>query len=123
MELTADEQTLLIVGVGYLFAVGIWLWSMSVRADVMLREVGELMDRRLWQELGAPGSFKSAMQDPERRWMRFVRSGDYRKRCGGQVIDLIDDFERRTNWMLIVLGLGAALILYRFWPLLFLALR
>jgi hypothetical protein len=119
VELTADERTLLIVGLGYLAAVGIWLWSLRMRADLMLGFVRDHVDAALWHELGAPESFKAAMADPERRWLRFVRSGEYRNRCGADVVDSIDDFRRRTHWMLVVLGGGAALILYRFWPLLF----
>jgi hypothetical protein len=56
--------------------------------------------------------------DREHRWIRFVNSGDYRKRCGAQIVDLIDEFRRRANFMLVVLGAGAVLILYRLWPIL-----
>jgi len=118
MELTADERLLLMIGLGYLGAVGVWLWSMRARADRLLEAVSERIDPGLWEELGAPRSMKDVMRDRERRWLRFVSRGDYRRRCGAQVVELIDDFRQRTNVMLVVLGAGGALILYRFWPLL-----
>ena len=80
--------------------------------------MGERVDSELWRELGAPQSLKAAMADSEKRWMKFIRSREYRNRCGTDVIALIEDYRRRTNRMLIVLGASAGLILYRFWPLL-----
>lgn len=118
MELTSDERLLLLIGLGYLGAVGVWFFSMRARAEQLLEKVRERIDPGLWDELGAPRSMKDVVRDPERRWQRFVRSGEYRKRCGSRVSELIDEFRQRTNVMLIVLGAGAALILYRFWPLL-----
>jgi hypothetical protein len=118
MQLTGDEQALLVVGIAFLIIVLVWLWASAVRANIMLRAVRERMDPALWQELGAPESFKAAMNDPKRRWMKFVRSGEYRKRCGSDVVELIDDFKGRTNRMLIILGVASALLLYRFWPIL-----
>ena len=118
MELSADEQTLLIAGVGYLAALTIWALSLHARARTMLRRVGELVDPSLWQSLGAPDSLKAALKDPGKRWYRFVRSGEYRRQCNDEAIELIDDFRRRTNFMLFVLVAGALFLLIRFWPLL-----
>jgi len=118
MEITADERLLLFIAIGYLAAVGVWFWSMRVRGDRMLDSVREHIDPGLWQELGAPRSVMDVVKDRDRRWVRFVNSGDYRRRCSSRVVDIIDEFKRRANVMAVVLGTGAALILYRFWPLL-----
>ena len=52
------------------------------------------------------------------RWQQFIRTKEYRQRCDSQVAELIEDFRRRSNRMLIILGIASALLLYRFWPLL-----
>ena len=119
MELNADAQSLLIVGVAYLGIVGIWAWTLAVRSNVLLRDLSERIDPELWRSLGAPASMKDVMNDPEKRWFRFIRNREYRIRCSSEVIDMIDDFRRRQNWMLIVVGAAGALLIYRFWPLLF----
>jgi hypothetical protein len=114
MELSTDEQSLLLAGGGYLLIVIVWIWTLSVRSKVLLRDIAARIDPSLWQELGAPTSMKQAMKDPERRWMKFIRSGEFRRRCSTEVIDLIDDYRQRSNRMLIILGIGGALLLYRY---------
>jgi hypothetical protein len=118
MELSADQQTLLIAGVGWLIAVSVWALSLHARANTLLRNVGERLDPDLWQSLGAPATVKAAMQDPAKRWFRFIRSGDYQQRCDAAVIEMIDDYRRRTKFMLIVSAGSGLLLLIRFWPLL-----
>ena len=114
----SDPSSLLVVGLAYLFITIVWVLTLAHRANILLREVKERIDPALWDELGAPASMKAAIADPERRWTRFIRSGEYKKRCSTDVIGLIDDHRSRTNRMLIILGIAAGLILYRFWPLL-----
>jgi len=118
MELTADEQTLLIVGVAYLVALTVWALSLRARARTMLRRLGKLVEPSLWESLGSPDSIEAAMRDPGRRWYRFVRSGEYRRRLDEEAIGLIDDYRRRTRAMLLVLAGGGLLLLVRFWPIL-----
>ena len=118
MQLSADQQTLLFVGVGYLLALTLWIFSLQARARTMLGLLSELIEPSLWQALGAPTSIKSIMQDPERRWVKFIRSGEYRRRCDEVAIALIDDYRQRTRVMLAVFSIGGILLLIRFWPLL-----
>jgi len=118
MSLSADEQTLLIAGVGYLFALAVWALSLHARGRTLLHRVSELIEPSLWESLGAPESINAAMRDPERRWNRFIRSGEYRRKCPDAAIELIDDYRRRTMIMLTVFAVGGLLLLVRFWPLL-----
>lgn len=97
MELSNDEQTLLIAGIGYLVAVGIWALSLHVRARTMLGLLGETVEPTLWQ---------------------FIRSGEYRRQLDNSSVALIDDYRRRTKFMLIVSAGAGILLLIRFWPLL-----
>jgi hypothetical protein len=80
--------------------------------------VSELIEPSLWESLGAPASIAAAMRDPGRRWLRFIRSGEYRRQCPDAAIELIDDYRRRTMIMLTVFAVGGLLLLIRFWPLL-----
>jgi hypothetical protein len=116
--MSADEQALLIAGIGYFVVVAVWAVTLNARARIMLGALSELIDPSLWQRLGAPTSVTAAMRDPERRWFRFVRSGEYRQQCSETVVALIDDFRRRTKRMLLVLAVAGVLLLFRFWPLL-----
>ena len=118
MQLSADEQTLLIAGLGYLIAVGLWALSLQARARTMLRELSERIEPGLWQSLGAPSTLKTALRDPQKRWYRFIRSGDYRRQCDDDTIALIDDYRQRTKLMLLVSAGAGLLLLVRFWPLL-----
>lgn len=118
MELSADAQSLLIVGSAYLVLVAIWAWTLIVRSNILLRDLGERIDPELWQRLGAPASMKDVMNDPDKRWFRFVRNREYRIRCSTEVVDMIDDFRHRQNWMLIIVAAAGALLVYRYWPLL-----
>jgi hypothetical protein len=118
MELSTDEQILLVAAIGYIFAVSIWAVSLHARARTMLRLLSDIIDPDVWQAIGAPETLKAAMQDPERRWHRFVRSGEYLRRCDNAAIALIDDYRRRTKVMLIVCAGSGLLLLIRFWPLL-----
>lgn len=118
MDLSADEQTLLIVGIGYIVALVIWILSLVARARTLLRVLGETMDPDLWQAIGAPGSLKDAMRDPHKRWFRFLNTGEYLRQCDDVAIALIDDYRRRTRLMLAVFAISGLLLLVRFWPLL-----
>lgn len=118
MELSRDEWALLLVGVGYLAAVAIWALSLHLRARILFRRLSELIEPRLWQSLGAPDSVRAALRDPDKRWFRFLRSGDYRRKCSDAAIELIDDYRRATRAMLVVLAGGGLLLLVRFWPIL-----
>jgi len=111
---SSDEQTLLIAGLGYLIAVAVWALSLHARARTLLKTVGERIDPDLWQSLGAPDSIKAAMQDPERRWRRFVRSGEYLRRCDAETCELIDDYRRRTKFMLFVSAVAGVMLVIRF---------
>lgn len=118
MELTSEEQTLLIAGVLYLIAVTIWALSLHSRARTMLRLLSDMIEPSLWETIGAPETIKAAMQDPEKRWARFIRSGEYKRQCDDIAIALIDDYRQRTKVMLIVCAGGGVLLLIRFWSLL-----
>jgi hypothetical protein len=108
----------LIAGVGYLVALTIWALSLYARGRTMLRQLSELIEPSLWESLGAPESINAAMRDPERRWHRFIRNGEYRRKCPDAAIELIDDYRRRTMIMLTVFAVGGLALLIRFWPLL-----
>jgi hypothetical protein len=84
----------------------------------MLRTLRERMQPELWQAVGAPESLGAAMRDPQRRWRQFIASGAYRRQLGSDLAEVIDDFRRRANRMLIVCGLAALVLLFRFGPLL-----
>ena len=116
MELSADQQTLLFVGIGYLVALTLWIFSLQARARTMLGLLSELIEPSLWQALGAPQSVRAIMQDPERRWVRFIKSGEYRRQCDEAAIALIDDYRQRTRVMLGVFAVSGILLLFRFWP-------
>lgn len=115
MNLGSEEQTLLIAGILYLIAVSIWALSLHSRAKVLLRTVGEQIDPELWQSLGAPETIKAAMRDPEKRWYKFVRTEEYLRQCDDETIALIDDYRRRTKFMLLVCAAGGVLLMIRFW--------
>lgn len=117
MGLSADEQTLMIAGLGYLIAVSLWALTLHVRARTMLRELSEIIEPALWQSLGSPTTVKAAMRDPEKRWHRFVKSGEYRRRCNDDAVELIDDYRRRIKFMLLVAATAGVLLLLRFWPM------
>lgn len=116
--LTSEEQSLLFVAIAYLTAVAIWLGVLRTRANMLLGKLRDGVDGELWAELGAPETMRDTLKDPKRRWWRFVRSGEYRKRLSRDLIDEIDDYRRRANLMLIVLGAGGVLIFVRYWALL-----
>ena len=118
MELSTDEQTLLFVGIGYLIAMAIWALSLMARARTLLRLLGEIIEPEIWQAIGAPASLKEARNDPEKRWFRFINSGEYLRQCDDVAIALIDDYRRRTKFMLAVFAVSGVLLLVRFWPLL-----
>ena len=83
----------------------------------MLRRLSEVVEPSLWEALGSPASLNAAMRDPDRRWYRFLRSGEYRRKCNDAAIELIDDYHRRTRMLLVLAG-GGLLLLARFWPIL-----
>jgi hypothetical protein len=112
-----EQETLIVVGIGYLAALAIWALSLQARARTMLRVLSEIVDPEVWQALGAPESLKDAMKDPDRRWHKFLRSGEYRRQCDDVAVALIDDFRRRTYVMLAVCVIGGLLLIIRFWPL------
>jgi hypothetical protein len=118
MQLSADQQVLLFAGVGYLLALSIWVISLQARARTMLALLSELVEPSLWQALGAPRSIKAIMRDPEKRWIRFIRSGEYHRQCDEAAIALIDDYRQRTKVMLGVFAISGVLLMIRFWPLL-----
>jgi hypothetical protein len=116
MTLTADQSALLISGVLWLAALTAWLFSVQARGKVMLRELRERADAGTWESIGAPVSLQGAMADPERRWLRFIRSGDYRRQLDPASVELIDRFRRRVRTMLLLFALSALALLIRFWP-------
>ena len=118
MPFSTDKQQLLFVGVAYVLALTIWVFSLQARARTMLALLSELIEPELWRALGAPESIKAIMRDPARRWVRFVRSGEYRRQCDDVAIALIDEYRQRTRIMLAVFAVGGLLLLIRFWPLL-----
>ena len=117
MQLSADQQVLLFAGVGYLLALSIWVISLQARARTMLASLSELIEPTLWQALGEPRGIKSIMRDPEKRWIRFIRSGEYRRQCDETAIALIEDYRQRTRVMLGVFAVSGVLLMFRFWPL------
>jgi len=121
VELSADEKSLLIVAPAYILGLSIWLWILVVRSRILFRELSEKIEPALWESLGAPKSMKDTLTDSKHRWTKFIKSGDYRRQCTEEVIDLIDDFKSRQNWMLTVMGIAALMIGFRYWPLLYAA--
>lgn len=117
MQLSVDEQTLLIAGLGYLIAVSLWALSLHVRARTMLRQLSEIIEPAVWESIGSPTTLGAAMRDPGKRWYRFVKSGEYRRQCNDDAVALIDDYRRRTRFMLLVAATAGVLLLLRFWPL------
>lgn len=118
MQLTADEQSLLIVAVLFIGAIGLWAFILHTRGNALLRSLSERIDPALWQELGAPATLQQAVFETGGRWRRFMRSREYRRRCDADTAALIDDYRFRSNRMLVIAGIAAALILIRYWPLL-----
>lgn len=116
--MSVDEQSLLIVAVLFIAAVGIFALSVHLRGRALLRNLQEGIDADLWAALGAPESLAQAMHDPEGRWRRFIRSGEYRRRLAPELAEQIDDYRQRGNRMLVIFGIAAVLILIRFWPVL-----
>jgi len=116
--MSADEKVLLIAGLLYIAAVVLWALILQARGKAMLREIGGRADPELWRAVGAPKSLTAAMRDPQKLWVKFIRSGEYRQRLAPELSELVDDFRRRSNRMLIVCGAGGILLLIRFWPLL-----
>ena len=116
--MSADEQNLLIVAVLFIAAVGIFALSMHLRGRALLHNLREGIDADLWAALGAPESLLQALRDPEGRWRRFIRSGEYRCRLTPELAEQIDDYRHRGNRMLVIFGIAALLLLIRFWPLL-----
>jgi hypothetical protein len=118
VTLSSDEAALLVVAPLFLTAVGTWALIVHSRGKMLFETLRERIDPALWQELGAPASLRDAMRDPQGRWRRFMSSREYRRRLDTGLAALIDDYRSRGNRMLIVFGIAALLILYRFWPLL-----
>ena len=109
---------MLVAGIGYVVVITIWIITLQVRAKTMLRVLSEMVDPELWEALGSPETLKIALQDPQRRWFKFLRSGEYRRQLDDVAIALIDDYRRRTKTMLLICAGAALLLLYRFWSIL-----
>ena len=118
MALSEDELSLLIVAPFFVVALAIWAFVLHLRGIALLRTLEEKLDPALWEELGAPSSIPAAMRDPKNRWWRFIRGGEYRKRLSPELVELIDDYRNRTSRMLVIFAIAAALLLWRYWPLL-----
>ena len=118
MELSADEQSLLIVSILFIGAILLWAFVMNARGNAMLKILSERLDPELWKELGEPQNLQQAAFNSKGRWRRFLRSKEYRQHCDTETAAMIDDYQRRANRMMIVGGIAAALLLYRYWPLL-----
>jgi hypothetical protein len=116
--LTTDEQLLLLLSVAYLGAVALLLWRLAKLSNALLRIVHSNVSPEFWESIGAPRSAQAAACDPQRRWMRFVRSGAYRTRCPPRVVEAIDEYRRQSNWTMIGLTGFGVLIVYQFWPIL-----
>jgi hypothetical protein len=118
MPLSADEKAFLIAGLAYLAAALLWALVLRTRARIMLGQLSEIMEPSLWQQLGAPATLSDIVRDPNKRWVRFLRTREYRRQCDDTTIALIDDYRRRTTFMLWFLIAAGILLLIRFWPLL-----
>ncbi len=101
----------------FLAAIVIFLLSIHIRGKILFRALAERVDPELWRSLGAPQSSFAAYRDPERRWRKFIRSGEYR-RLDQDHVDQIDDNRRRTKRMLVIFAIAIALLSFRFWSLL-----
>ena len=117
-SISQEEITLAFIGSAYMIAVGVYAWWLTRSADALLRAIKKREPAGLWDELGAPASMKAAVQDPQRRWRKFIRAETYRSRCHPEIAARIDAFRSGTNLGLGVLGIGGLIILYLFWPLL-----
>ena len=116
--MSADANAFIVVAPLFLAAIVIFLLSVHVRGKILFRALAEHADPELWRSLGAPQSMLAAYRDPERRWRKFIRSGEYRRRLDQSLVDQIDDNRRRTKRMLVIFAVAIVLVAYRFWPLL-----
>ena len=116
--MSADQNVFIVVAPLFLAAIVIFLLSVHVRGRILFSAVAERIDPELWRTLGAPVSIIDVLRDPERRWRKFIQSGEYRRRLDQDLVDRIDDNRRRTKRMLVIFMIAVALLAYRFWPLL-----
>lgn len=115
--MSSDTSTFVVAAPIFLAAIVIFLLSIHIRGKILFRALAERLDPELWRSLGAPQSSFAAYRDPERRWRKFIRSGEYR-RLDQDLVDQIDDNHRRTKRMLVIFAIAVALLSFRFWSLL-----
>ena len=113
-----SQQELALVGGTYLLVTSLYLWWLNRSAKALLRAIRRDEDSAVWETIGAPESMQQVVQDPHKRWRKFIRTGSYRRLCTPLTASKIDAFLRLLDVGGCVLGLSGAIILYRFWPLL-----
>lgn len=115
-DIFAQTSRFIAAGTFYLVLCGLFAWSMSRRAERLLRRIGDDLDPDFWNAMGSPGSIKEAVSNPESGWMRFIRTKTYRARCSPEVSDAIERFRTRAGAGLVFLALLGMAILYYFGP-------
>jgi hypothetical protein len=116
--ISQEELALAWVGGAYVVITAAYLWLMNRSAEKLLQVIQQHEAREVWQAIGAPGTIKQAVQDPDRRWREFIRSRAYRRLCSPVTASQIDAFLLKTYVGLTGLAVAGAIILVRFWPLL-----
>ena len=116
--LSQDPLALVLVGGAYLLITTGYLWWLNRAAESLLRVIKSNEASTVWEIIGAPESIRQAVQDPRKRWLKFIRTRSYRRLCSPVTASKIDAFRKQTNFGLCALGLAGLAILVRFWPLL-----
>ena len=116
--ISREEFTLVIVGLAYLLVTAVYVLWLSRSGESLLRAVKRDETDEVWQALGAPSSLRGAVQDPQHRWRKFIRTKSYQHRCSPLTAARIDAFRIHSAIGLVVLSAAGAAIAYRFWGLL-----
>ena len=90
--ISREEFTLVIVGLAYLLVTAVYVLWLSRSGESLLRAVKRDETDEVWQALGAPSSLRGAVQDPQHRWRKFIRTKSYQHRCSPLTAARIDAF-------------------------------
>lgn len=115
-ELTGDQFLVLVISLAYLLVVAIYALWMTRLGESLLHTVEREIPAEKWQAIGAPSSLREAINDPRRRWVKFIREKAYRNFCSPVTASKIDTFLLHASLGLFALATVGGVILYRFWP-------
>ena len=117
MDERSLAATFAFVGLLYLVIVAVVAVGLMRRASGLLLTEQRRAPAAVWTELAAPGSVTEALNDPDRRWTRFLRSGDHRTRLSTELVWEIDGFRRVVSWSLVLIAGAGVLVIAAFVPL------